>query len=40
VKNERKKRKVPRYHIDRYMGKVDGNSTERVYKVIEKLSLS
>jgi len=39
VKNEKKK-KIPRYHIDRYMGKVDGNSTERVYKVIEKLSLS
>ena len=40
VKNEKKERNVPLYHIDRYMGKVDGNSTERVYNLIEKLSLS
>jgi len=40
IKNEKKERNAPLYHIDRYMGKVDGNSTERVYNLIEKLSLS
>ena len=40
VKNETYKKNVPTYKIDRYMGKVDGNSTERVYKVIEKLCVS
>ncbi len=40
IKNEKKERNAPLYHIDRYMGEVDGNSTERVYNLIEKLSLS
>lgn len=39
-KHEKKKSKTPRYQIEKYMGKIDGKSTERVYKVIEKLSLS